>query len=219
MQAILFLITTLLAIFLFYKGTGSHKGILVGCLLWAVWVGIIAATGFFQHTAAALPRMMLLVNLPAIAGIIILYRSLAKKTVHRNMLLAVHVLRIPVEITLYLLFLEKKVPVIMTFEGWNYDIVIGITAAVLLLYPSLSGKQVHPLLFRIWNILGLIFLANIVGIAILSAPSPIQHLAFDQPNIAILGFPYTLLPGVVVPLVILSHLLCLRANTNLYIPV
>ncbi|MEM9987092.1 MAG: hypothetical protein AAF804_18515, partial [Bacteroidota bacterium] len=49
-----------------------------------------------------------------------------------------------------------------------------------------------------------------VGIAILSAPLPFQQLAFEQPNVAVLRFPYVLLPGVVVPLVLLSHLLSLK---------
>ena len=37
-----------------------------------------------------------------------------------------------------------------------------------------------------------------------------QQLAFEQPNIAVLRFPYVLLPGIVVPLVGLSHLLHLK---------
>ena len=62
----------------------------------------------------------------------------------------------------------------------------------------------------VWNVLGLGFLLTIVGIAILSAPLPFQQLAFEQPNIAVLRFPYVLLPGIVVPLVGLSHLLHLK---------
>lgn len=63
----------------------------------------------------------------------------------------------------------------------------------------------------------LIMLTIIVSIAILSAPFPFQQLAFEQPNVAVLRFPYILLPSVIVPLVYLSHFITLKwlANNHL----
>ncbi|MDZ7899625.1 MAG: hypothetical protein U5N85_16590 [Arcicella sp.] len=61
-----------------------------------------------------------------------------------------------------------------------------------------------------WNVICLILLLNIVINAAPSAPLPIQQFAFDQPNIAILYFPFNLLPSVVVPLVLFSHLVAIR---------
>ncbi|HVF96549.1 MAG TPA: hypothetical protein VM871_04480, partial [Flavisolibacter sp.] len=34
--------------------------------------------------------------------------------------------------------------------------------------------------------------------------------AFDQPNIAVLYFPFIWLPSFIVPVVLLSHLVCIR---------
>ena len=62
-----------------------------------------------------------------------------------------------------------------------------------------------------WNIMCLALLFNIVINAILAAPVDFQQQAFDQPNIAIFYFPYVLLPGVVVPIVLFSHLVLLRS--------
>lgn len=62
----------------------------------------------------------------------------------------------------------------------------------------------------LWNLICLGLLLNIVVLAILSAPSPFQILAFDQPNIAITHFPYVWLPSVVVPIVLFSHLVAIR---------
>jgi len=42
-----------------------------------------------------------------------------------------HVVRIPVELTLYWLFVHKTVPQLMTFEGRNFDILCGLTAPVI----------------------------------------------------------------------------------------
>lgn len=63
--------------------------------------------------------------------------------------------------------------------------------------------------------MGILFLLFIVSIAILSSPLPIQQLAFDQPNIALLIFPYTFLPTCVVPIVLMSHILLLKMNIQL----
>jgi hypothetical protein len=46
---------------------------------------------------------------------------------------------------------------------------------------------------------------NVVITAIFCVPSPIQQLAFDQPNRAVLFFPYIWLPTVIVPIVFFSH--------------
>ncbi|MEO8588376.1 MAG: hypothetical protein ABI432_03330 [Flavobacteriales bacterium] len=61
-----------------------------------------------------------------------------------------------------------------------------------------------------WNIACIGLLVNIVARAVLSAPFPFQQLAFDQPNIAVLYFPFVWLPCCVVPLVLLAHLATLR---------
>ena len=63
---------------------------------------------------------------------------------------------------------------------------------------------------KIWNFISLGLLLNIIFIAILSAKTPLQQFAFDQPNIAIGHFPFNWLPSIIVPIVLLSHLATIR---------
>lgn len=93
----------------------------------------------------------------------------------------------------------------MTFLGWNYDLFFGITAVLFLIYSRPNPKILTSTLFKLWNILGICSLFEVVIIGILSSPLPLQSLAFDHPNIAVLQFPFVLLPTIVVPIVILSH--------------
>jgi hypothetical protein len=65
-------------------------------------------------------------------------------------------------------------------------------------------------MFLLWNLVCLGLLLNIILNAVLSAPVPFQKFAFDQPNIAVLYFPFVWLPSCVVPLVLLSHLAAIR---------
>ncbi|HEX5025988.1 MAG TPA: hypothetical protein VFV68_11990, partial [Agriterribacter sp.] len=69
-------------------------------------------------------------------------------------------------------------------------------------------------LILLWNFICLALLINIVVNAVLSAPFPFQQFAFDQPDIAVLYFPFNWLPAVVVPIVLLSHLATIRQIIN-----
>src|SRR4029078_4529517 len=105
--------------------------------------------------------------------------------------------------------MQKLVPSLMTFEGRNLDILSGITAP-LVYYFGFVRKQMGRSLILIWNFICLALLLNIVITAILSAPFRFQKLAFDQPNIAILYFPFIWLASFIVPVVLLAHLTAIR---------
>jgi len=199
-----FLCIVFLSLLLLYFGTGRNSRVLVIYGIWGVLAGVLSYLGFYSR-AGNFPFSMLMIMLPVILLTVYFYRTIPRETLNARYLLAVHIVRIPVEIILFQLYLQKLVPVQMTFKGWNFDIVIGITALLLVF-----SKNLPPLFFKIWNIVGLCFLATIVIIAVLAGPTPIQQIAFEQPNVAILTFPYTLLPTIIVPAVLLSHLLYLK---------
>lgn len=210
---IVFILLTLLVLCFFYFGTGKNKKVLFISLGWLLLTGVVSSTGFFEDTRAMPPRFLLVI-FPAIIWIIYMYRQIDVSKIRTNYLLAVHIARVPVEIILYALYLRKEVPVLMTFKGWNFDIIIGTAAFLLLLYIWVSGKKPARKFFIAWNSTGIIFLLIIVTIAILSAPLPLQQLAFDQPNVAVIKFPFVFLPGFIVPAVFLSHLLLIRSGSN-----
>jgi len=123
-------------------------------------------------------------------------------------LTAVHIVRIPVEITLWLLFLQGQIPVSLTWTGFNFDVLIGLSAIVMTL---LVWKQkVSTSLLLAWNFIGMIFLGIVVGTAIGAAPTSIQWRDFTQPNYAMIHFPFIWLPSFVVPVVLFSHIMSIR---------
>lgn len=109
-----------------------------------------------------------------------------------------------------LAFLHKSIPQLMTFEGRNFDIIAGLTAPVIYYFGYI--KKVFPKsVLLTWNIICLVLLLNIVVNAVLSAPTPIQQFAFDQPNTGVLYFPFVWLPGFIVPVVLLAHIVSIRS--------
>ena len=109
----------------------------------------------------------------------------------------------------YLAIKAINVPELMTFEGRNYDTFSGITAPLVAYVGLQTGKTNRPLLL-VWNLICLALLLTIIAIAFLSAPTPLQKFAFEQPNRAIGNFPFSWLPTFVVPIVLFGHLVSIR---------
>ena len=179
--------------------------------LWLVLQGWLAMAGFYQVTDTVPPRLILFGILPAlllIVGLLAFAREGLIERVPLRTLTLLHIVRIPVEIVLYWLFVAGMVPRMMTFEGSNFDIASGVLAFIVGVAAFSRGKVNRPLLI-VFNIVGLLLLANIVSIAALSLPSPMQQLNFDAPNRGVLLFPYIWLPTIVVPIVLFAHLAAL----------
>lgn len=207
-----FILTTLLALYLFFRAASRSGTVLLILLAWLCLQGFIASTGFYAVTEAFPPRLLLGI-LPPLAFIFVLFVSpkgrLFIDGLDLKALTLVHVVRIPVELVLFWLFSFGTIPQLMTFEGRNFDILSGISALPVY-YFGFIKKSLDKNFILSWNYICLALLANIVIHALFSFPYPFQLLAFDQPNIALLYFPFLWLPSVVVPLVLFSHLAALR---------
>ena len=210
-----FLLTCLLGLWFFWRVTGRSKVVMAGVLAWLAAQSALALAGFFRVTNAVPPRLLLALAPPlgVIAGLFL--TAAGRKTVDAMVLkwcLLLHSIRMLVEITLYWLFLYKQVPKLMTFEGGNLDIVAGVTAP--LVWCAYSKGELRRGTLLIWNGLALVSVLNTVARAILSAPFRFQRFAFDQPTVAVLSFPFILLPAFLVPAVILCHLAVFRKLTG-----
>lgn len=219
--SILFLFTTLLTLLFFYyalrhssHATIKSKANLIVIVLssWLIIQAIVAFNNFYLDTTSLPPKLLLAV-VPTFIVIILLFAIKQGRvwidSLPLKALTYLHVVRIPVELVLYFLFLHRAVPELMTFTGRNFDIVAGISAPILA-YLAFTKKRINKKVVLIWNFISLALLLNIVIHAILSAPFPLQQLAFEQPNVAILHFPFVWLPTFIVPIVLFSHLVAIR---------
>ena len=209
-------LTTLLAGWLFWRAARHSKRTLLVLLAWLMLQTVLGLTGFYQKTAGFPPRFPALV-VPPLLLLIGLWLTRRGRRFMDNLrpdqLTLLHVVRIPVEVVLFWLFVGGAVPQLMTFEGRNFDVLSGLTAPVVYYYGFVKRQLPRSILIA-WNLLCLGLLLNIVLLAALSVPSPFQRLAFEQPNVAILYFPFVWLPSLVVPLVLLAHVAALRQLTR-----
>ncbi|HEX4374435.1 MAG TPA: hypothetical protein VHZ50_14130 [Puia sp.] len=208
----IFVLTVFLTVLIFYSATKKSKTTLIILSAWLILKAIISLSGFYTVTNNMPPRSSLLIFPPIIFIIILFITPKGKKyidSLNIKTLTILHTIRLPLEIVLFMLFVQKVVPRVMTFEGRNFDIISGITAP-LIFYIGFYAMKIGRISILFWNFFCLGLLINIVILAILSAPFPCQKFAFDQPNIAMLYFPYVWLPCCVVPIVLFSHLVSIR---------
>ena len=218
--SIVFILTILLTLILFYfvlKASSikasAIKYILAGLAFWLILQMTLSWNHFYSENTLTMPPRFLLLVAPPLVLIISLFLTKKGRAFMDGLALTqltyLNIVRIAVEIVLYWLFLSKAIPELMTFAGRNFDILAGISAP----FVAYWGIQKHKMGNRfllIWNIIALGLLLNIVIHAVLSIPTAFQQLAFEQPNIGVLYFPFSCLPGFIVPIVLFGHLVSIR---------
>lgn len=221
--SIVFVLTTLFTLLFFSRAIGKATAgytrkkqvpVFIGLTLWLMLQAYLSFRNIYNtDTYLFPPKILLLGVLPVLSVILLLFALPAGRKIIDNLpllnLTYLNVIRIPVELVLYWLFLYKLVPGLMTFEGRNFDFIAGITAPFIA-YFGFAKQRIKTTVILLWNFISLALLLNIVVNAILSAPTPLQKFAFHQPNIAILYFPFSWLPTFIVPVILFGHLTSIR---------
>ncbi|GAB3293175.1 hypothetical protein [Hymenobacter tenuis] len=207
----LFVVCTFLAAWLLgltIQRTGSSPR--TYWLLTSGWLAVqagLALTGFYQTNLDVPPRLVLGAILPTLVLLVgLLVSGPGRRWMARlglPELVRLSVVRVGVEIGLYGLVAPHLVPELMTFAGRNFDIVAGLTAPVVALL--IQKQKLSRGWLVAWHVGALVLLLNIILLALLSAPTPAQKLAFEQPNVAVMRFPFVWLPAFIVPAVLFSH--------------
>ena len=184
---------------------------LIGLLGWAVLVAITSLTGFTGKFELFPLNIAPFLFIPLISIIWFTFSNTFKeicKHIKPSQIIKLQVFRVFVELLLWALFIQNLIPIQMSFEGRNFDILVGLTAPVVA-YLAIQGKISKGILIA-WNLAGLGLLINIVAIAILSMPTPFQYFMNEPSNTIVTKFPFVLLPTFLVPLAYMLHFFSLR---------
>src|SRR3954451_12627549 len=194
------------------KKLSLFVGVAFIMVTWAVLLTVLSYSGFFNNFSKLPPRPALALLLP----LPFVLRFAFSKTgtqllqeVPSQWLVFMQSFRIFVEVLLWFAFLAGKLPIQMSFEGRNYDVLTGILA-IPAGYLLLKKKTYSPAIVIAFNIAGILLLLNIIIIAVLSMPTPFRYFMNEPSNILVAQFPFILLPGVLVPLAYSLHILSLR---------
>lgn len=177
---------------------------------WLVLWGLVAHSGALNVWHGFPPRA-----LPALAILFVtsvwFACSRTGDALARNLsfrwLIGFQVFRLPLELMLHQAMVEGVMPIQMSFEGLNFDIVTGVSAGLI----ALASVWLPLPRWVCWafNLLGSALLAIILAVSILSMPT-FALFGRDRVNTWVFGFPYVYLPVVMVQWALVGHLLVFR---------
>ena len=180
--------------------------------VWLVVTGVLGYSAKLHDFSQRPPRLMVLVGLAFVGIYFASYFAAFSKLIEKPglvWLIGLQVFRVAVELFLDLGYRAGFVPVQMTLEGRNWDVITGLTALPM---AWLVAKNKAPKwLIYAWNTMGLVLLLNVMTVAVLSMPTPLRHFHNEPANTFGAYFPYVWLPTYLVQVAWMSHLLIYRA--------
>lgn len=180
----------------------------------AIWMAVTwqaAASGALRSWDATPPPFALFVLAILLLATRIAFSRLGQRLAYGLplwALVAVQGFRLPLEVAMHRLYERGIMPVQMSYSGYNFDILTGVTAIIVarLLATHRAGRR----LALAWNIVGLLLLINVVTIAILSTPR-LRLFGDDAINVFVTYTPFVWLPAVMVLAALSGHLVIFRA--------
>ena len=179
---------------------------------WLIFTLIMSVSGFLNDYDSMPPHLLLVVLPPLLFfAILFMAKPFNDLTEQFNVFWLVYAqsFRIIVEFILWLLYRYHIIPEQMTFQGLNFDVMIGLTAPFVA-YFCFVKKTWSPKVALVWNFAGLLLLGNIVAVALLSTPYPFRVFTNEPANTLVFSFPFVWLPAFVVPFALLLHLISIR---------
>ena len=179
---------------------------LVGLAGWLAVTGVLAGAGVTELDGG-FPRAMLLAILATTVLIVVAHRSRIADHLSPAHVIALQLFRLPVELVLWRLYVDGSIPIQMTFEGRNFDVLVALTAipVAILVARSASKRVVLG-----WHLFGLAMLVNIVVTAMLSTPGPLRVFMTEPANVIVGELPFIWLPALLVPIAFASHVVGIR---------
>ena len=193
------------------RETFRWKLLAVGLLaLWLIPSGLAAARGALTFTGRP-PTFFLLLALSTVGTTILAFTPVGTRLatgIGIGGLVGFQAFRFPLELLLHRLHEEGMLPIQMTFEGSNFDIVSGILGLFVGAWALRSRPPGWVVLG--FNLIGLALLVTIVTIAILSMPTPLRRFQEGPSPTIVATWPFVWLPAFLVQVAWFGHLLVFR---------
>lgn len=192
--------------------SGRTIWLMIGILGWILLLALLASMGVFAQFDQLPPRLPMLLFAAMLTMVFLITRPVTKKlaaAVPLHWPLILQGFRVPLEFILWSLFINNALPEQMTFSGYNYDILSGILGLIVG-FGLFKGWVKSKALIMAYNILGLVLLATIVTIAVLSIPTPFRYFMNEPANTIVAYVPYVWIPGVYVLTALFLHLFSIK---------
>ncbi len=179
-----------------------------------VWLGVAAAlaqSGVLAIWSAFPPRWPLL-PLTALGTLLLLSLTPGFRRVLAELPpwqpVALQGFRVGVELAFWRLHAEGDAPIQVTFEGRNFDVLVGLTAPVVA--AGIAFAWVGPRVTIAWNLFGLAMLFHTIATVATSTPGPFHLNWPGEPFTVIATWPVIWIPALLAPIGIFLHVVSIR---------
>jgi hypothetical protein len=192
------------------------RGVLITLCVWLLLTGALAYGGYLAVWHARPPRLPAIPLLALITIVLVnradVFRKLLDAT-PRHWPVAMQTFRIGVELAFWGLFASGGAPSQVTFEGRNFDVIVGLTAPVVAF--AIARFDLRPSVVIVWNVLGILILSNTIVTTLSSMPGPLHINWPGMPFTAFAAWPFVWVPAFLAPLAIFIHVFSIRQNALL----
>jgi len=186
----------------------------LGMTLWLAAQAAAAQSGWLGHFEKRPPPLVLWFGSMIVGTLILGWSPFGKRFADKLPfvgLIGFQAFRLPLELVMHRAAVAGIMPNVMSYTGYNFDIVTGITAIPVAWYVWRRGPS-RPLI-ALWNITGQLLLLIIVVIAFAATPV-FRAFGDDQLNIWVTQFPYVWI-AVAVGAALFGHVVTLRKLLSL----
>ena len=189
------------------RALATAAGLIFG---WLALTSVLAASGVLMPSPDRPPPNGAVLAVVLIGVCVVVFGPVGRRIVAQvspPALIAYQVFRVGVELVLWALAANNVGPTLLTFEGRNFDILVGLSAPLI---AWLVWKKPNRTLVIAWNITGMLILGSVLVHAVLASPGPFQKFFVTPDSSIVATWPYVWLPGLLVPLAMAGHLLSIR---------
>jgi hypothetical protein len=184
---------------------------LLAITLWMALTWAVASTGVIADFERRPPPLLLMLLAVLTVSIVIAFTRFGNRFVDGLplwILVVGQAFRLPLELLMHRAAVEGVMPPQMSYSGWNFDVLTGITALPVALLLARGFRHARAIAV-VWNVMGSLLLLNILTIAIVSTPL-VAAFGRERVNTWVAYPPYVWLPTMMVVCAITGHLVVFR---------
>jgi hypothetical protein len=196
-----------------FASSRAAVAFVVGAVVWGGVSGGLAASGILGRFEARPPPILLFMAVLLVGSVALGLSSTGGLLASRAPLVGlvgVQAFRLPLELAMHQAATDGIMPVELSFSGYNFDIVTGVLAVVVVV--AWRAGLLRRWMVWLTNIVGIAALLAIVAIALLT--SPMLHAFGTDPahlNTWVAEVPYVWLPAMLVAFAVAGHVVITRA--------
>src|SRR5262249_34846762 len=156
-----------------------------GLAIWLAYVGLFSSLGYMRDPSLRPPGIVWVVGPVVLFIAVLVFSNIGARVaaaIPLWLILGLESFRIGVELLVHRLWEDGLVPKLITYEGGNVDMLVGLSAPIIA-WIATTGRL--GLKFAMgWNALGLLALANVAARSALSTPGLMHLIDTEVPTVA-----------------------------------